>query len=220
MTLPTFISFDCYGTLIHFQMRETVAPLVAERLGPARFESFLALFRAYRYDQIMEYAPYDEVLEAAFRRTCRRFGLAATADEVAAITAAVTTWGPHPDVPGPLATLAEHFPLVILSNADDRHLAASVPRLGAPFHAVISAEQAGAYKPRFQAFEYMFEALSAGPGDFLHVSSHLRYDLLPAADLGITDRVYLDRGYDPQLMCEGNLRITSLGELITALGIG
>ena len=73
-----------------------------------------------------------------------------------------------------------------------------MPKLGADFHAVYTAEQAGFYKPRYEAFEYMLDQLGAHPEDFLHVSSHTRYDLMPADDLGFTNKVFLDRGYDPE----------------------
>jgi 2-haloacid dehalogenase len=56
-------------------------------------------------------------------------------------------------VPEPLKKMGEHYKLVILSTADDSFLAESVPRLGADFHAVFTAEQSGFYKPRYAAFE-------------------------------------------------------------------
>ena len=52
-----------------------------------------------------------------------------------------------------LATLAREFPLVVLSNASDSQIGHNVDRLGAPFHAVYTAEEAQAYKPRLRAFE-------------------------------------------------------------------
>ena len=58
----------------------------------------------------------------------------------------------------------------------------SSPIFGADFHAVYTAEQAGFYKPRYGAFEYMLDQLNAAPEDVLHVSSHTRYDLMPAHD--------------------------------------
>lgn len=73
----------------------------------------------------------------------------------------VPTWGPHPDVPEPLSVLAHRYPLVILSNAADEQIMSNVEKLGAPFHAVFTAEQAQAYKPRFRAFEYMLDQLRA-----------------------------------------------------------
>ncbi|WP_336713174.1 haloacid dehalogenase type II [Arthrobacter sp. USHLN218] len=216
---PKYISFDCYGTLIHFQMREAVEPFLIDRLSPAELDRFFALFRMYRFDEILQYAPYDEVLEASYRRTCGKFGLEAETAAIKAITSAVLGWGPHADVPAPLAKMAEHFPLVILSNADDRHLAASVPKLGGRFHAVLSAEQAGAYKPRAQAFEYMFDTLDASPADFLHISAHQRYDIMPAFDLGIHDKVFLNRGYDPEIPHYEYLSARTLDDVNAALGI-
>lgn len=216
---PKYISFDIYGTLIYFQMRQTVEPIIKDRLEPQALEDFFERFRIYRYDEIMEYRPYDEIIERAYRRTCARFGLEVADEDVAAITASILTWGPHADVPAPLARLAEHFPLVALSNADDRHLAASIPRLGAPFHAVYTAEQAQAYKPRVQAFEYMLDTLNASPSDFLHISSHQLYDHVPMHELGFAGGVFLDRGYDPDLPHYGAVRMTSLEQVNTALGI-
>ena len=107
------------------------------------------------------------------------------------------SWGPHPDVAEPLKKMGEHYKLVILSNADDSFLEESVPRLGADFHAVYTAEQAGYYKPRYGAFEYMLDQLDAQPEDFVHVSSHTRYDPMPMHDMGFRNLVLLDRGYDP-----------------------
>lgn len=216
---PKYISFDVYGTLIHFNLRPTVEAMLADRLTGEAFEAFFKRFWFYRYDEIMDYRPYDEVLERAYRRTCKWFSIEARDTDVAAITALVLTWGAHPDVPAPLAKMAEHFPLVALSNADDRHLAASIPRLGAPFHAVYSAEQAQAYKPRAQAFEYMLETLGAQPEDFLHIAAHQIYDHIPMDRLGFTNKVYLDRGYEPDLPQYGAVRVTSLDEVNRALGI-
>src|SRR5690606_19542733 len=140
---------------------------------------------------------YPEVLHRALERNCRRWGIDFDPADALAIVAAIPTWGPHADVPSPLARLAERFPLVILSNAADDQIQANVDKLGAPFHAVLTAEQAQAYKPRLRAFEYMFDTLGCGPEHFMHVSSSLRYDLMSAHDLGIGRRVFVERGHGP-----------------------
>ena len=109
---------------------------------------FVAEFRGYRYDQVCgEYYPYEQVLQDAFERVCRRWGIEADPSAGKRFADGVRSWGPHPDVPAPLKKMGEHYKLVILSNADDSFLAESVPRLGADFHAVFTAEQAGYYKP-------------------------------------------------------------------------
>ena len=93
--------------------------------------------------------------------------------------------------------MGDNYKLVALSNADDSFLDISIPKLGADFHAVLTAEQAQAYKPRYQAFEYMLDTLNAKPEDFLHISSHTRYDMHPMHDMGFRNLWVLDRGYDP-----------------------
>ncbi|HEX6355884.1 haloacid dehalogenase type II [Actinophytocola sp.] len=195
---PKYITFDCYGTLTHFQMNDTVRPLIADRVAPSDVEVFLADFRAYRIDEVLgEFKLYPTVLRDAWQRTCNRWRIQFRQSDVDAIVAALGTWGPHPDVPEPLAKLASAYPLVILSNAVDAILEENVARLGVDFHRVFTAEQARAYKPRFAAFEYMLDQLGARPDEILHVSSHIWYDLIPAHELRIRHKVYVNRGYDP-----------------------
>ena len=220
-TLPTpkYISFDIYGTLIDFQMGKTVDRLIGDRLDADRRETFKDRFGVNRWDEVLEYRPYDEILERAWRRTCEQFALESADSDIDAITASIGEWPAHEDVPEPLARMAEHFPLVALSNADDSHLAASIPRLGAPFFAVYSAEQAGAYKPRLRAFEYMLDKLQVAPSEILHISSHQTYDHIPMFELGFTNKVLLDRGYEPDIPWYGAVRMTSLDEVNRLLGI-
>jgi 2-haloacid dehalogenase len=218
---PDYVTFDCYGTLINFEIQSVTRRLLGDQLTDEEFTAFVPAFRAYRYDQVCgdSYYAYEQVLEDSFTRVCRRWGLQVPEGSGKAFGDAVRSWGPHADVPAPLAKLAGEFPLVILSNADDAFLDISVPRLGADFHAVYTAEQAGAYKPRYQAFEYMLDSLGTQPDKILHVSSHTRYDIMPCVDLGITNTVLLDRGYDPPSPSYGYVRVESLDELNTLLGL-
>lgn len=195
---PKFITFDCYGTLTHFQMSRVTQELMADQVGQADMSTFLDDFEAYRMDEVIgPYKPYATVLADAFKRACNRWNVAYRQQDADAIVDAVPTWGPHPDVPEGLAKAAEKYPLVILSNAADDQIRHNVDKLGAPFHAVYTAQQAEAYKPRLRAFEYMLEQLGCDVGDILHVSSSLRYDLIPAFDLRIKNKVYVNRGYEP-----------------------
>jgi 2-haloacid dehalogenase len=91
--------------------------------------------------------------------------------------------------------------------------------LGAPFHAVYTAEQAQSYKPRMQGFEYMLNQLGCGPGDLLHVSASLRYDLMTAHDMGIKHKVYVNRGYEPSTPYYDYHEVTDIGGLSKLLGI-
>lgn len=215
-----YVSFDCYGTLTNFRVGELTRTLIADRVPADRIPAFLEDFTAYRFDEVLgAWKPYADVLHDALARTCRRWAIAFEPADARAIYDAVPTWGPHADVPAPLAKVAEKLPLVILSNAADAQIQSNVDRLGAPVHAVFTAEQAQAYKPRLQAFEYMFDTLGCGPEYFMHVSSSLRYDLMSASDLGIGRRVFVERGHGPGNPAYGYQAIADLGGLPGLLGL-
>ena len=118
-----------------------------------------------------------------------------------------------------MTRIASVLPLVILSNAANEQIQSNIDKLGAPVHAVFTAEQAQAYKPRFQAFEYMFDSLNSSPENFLHVSSSIRYDLISAHDLNICLRVFVDRGHGPGCPAFGYHEINDLNGLPSLLGL-
>jgi 2-haloacid dehalogenase len=217
---PKYVTFDCYGTLIRFRMSDMTRELFADRVPAERMDQFVKDFSAYRLDEVMgDWKPYVDVLRSALERTCRRWKIAYRDDEGRAFYEAVPTWGPHPDVPEPLARVAKEIPLVILSNASDDQIQHNVARLGAPFHRVYTAQQAQAYKPRLKAFEYMLDELGCAPGDVLHVSSSLRYDLMSAHDMGITHKAFVARGHDPGNPAYGYREIPDIGGLPALVGL-
>lgn len=217
---PKFVTFDCYGTLTNFQMGSSTRRILGDRLPEGIAEPFLDMFGNYRLDEVLgAWQPYRDVIAAAYRRTCAKYGLEYRDADADAIYASIGTWGPHPDVPEGLARLATKVPLVILSNAADDQIPANVARLGAPFAHVLTAEQAQAYKPRLRPFEYMLDTLGVGPTEIVHVSASLRYDLMPAYDLGITNKVYVNRGYEPSTPYYGYREITTIAELPGLFGL-
>jgi 2-haloacid dehalogenase len=217
---PKYISFDCYGTLTNFRMADIARATFADRIAPDRMDVFIADFSGYRMDEVLgAWKPYAQVLHGAITRTCRHHGIACTAEEAGRFYEAVPTWGPHADVPAPLARVAASYPLVALSNAANEQIHRNVALLGAPFHAVLTAEMAQSYKPHYRAFEYMFDTLGADPADFLHVSSSFRYDLMVAHDLRIGQRAHVGRGHEPFAPYYGATPIADLGGLPGLLGL-
>jgi hypothetical protein len=102
--------------------------------------------------------PDPQVLQDAFERACKKWGIKAQADAGEIFAACVRSWGPHADVPEPLKKVGEHHERVIHQR---RRLVpgGDVPRLAAGFHAVCTAERSGFYKPRYGAFEYTLDQL-------------------------------------------------------------
>ena len=217
---PRFITFDCYGTLTRFQMGELAREIYADRIPPERMETFVTDFTAYRMDEVLgAWKPYVDVLKNAVERTCKKHGIAFVEAEGQRFYDAVPTWGPHSDVPPALALVAKHFPLVGLSNAANEQIQQNVAQYGAPFHAVITAEQVQSYKPRMRGFEYMLDELGARPEELLHVSSSFRYDLMTAHDLGIRDKAWVNRGHEPPNPYYGYREIKDIGGLPGLLGL-
>lgn len=217
---PKYITFDCYGTLIYFEMAPVARRLYADRVPAERMDAFVEDFSAYRLDEVLgAWKPYKDVVANALIRTCKRNGVEYRDSDADAVYAAVPTWGPHPDTVEGLAKVAKEFPLVILSNSMKDLIPHSVAKLGAPFHAAYTAEEAQAYKPRMQAFEYMLDQLGCGPEDVLHCSSSFRYDLMTAHDMRITNKVFVNRGHEPANPYYGYHEIKDIRGLPGLLGL-
>jgi 2-haloacid dehalogenase len=217
---PKFISFDCYGTLIDFEMGPAAQRLFKDRVPADRMPAFLDSFRAYRLDEVLgAWKPFFNVIENSIQRACKAHGVECLASDAVALYDAIPTFAPHPNVVEVLKTIAQHIPLVLLSNSMVDLIPASVARLKAQFHEVFTAEEARAYKPRMQAFEYMFDRLGCAPQQMMHVSSSFRYDLLTASDLGFMARTFIDRNHEPALEGYGACKITDVRQLPGLVGL-
>jgi 2-haloacid dehalogenase len=63
------------------------------------------------------------------------------------------------------------------------------------FDWVVTAQQAGAYKPSERAFEVAFERIGVPRERILHVAQSLFHDHVPAQRLGLTT-AWIDRRHD------------------------
>ena len=105
---PKYITFDCYGTLTRFRMADMARAMFADRVPAERMEEFILHFASYRLDEVLDaWKPYEQVVKNAVERTCKRWGMPYIESEGQQFYDAVPTWGPHADVPEPLARAAE-----------------------------------------------------------------------------------------------------------------
>ncbi len=217
---PKYITFDCYGTLTNFDMAGGARIVYGDRLTPAQMAAFIESFRGYRLDEVLgAWKPFREVVCNAVERSCNKHRIAYDRADGERIYAMVPGWGPHPDVTEGLAKIADKIPLVILSNAANEQIHHNVALHKVPFHKVLTAEDAQAYKPRYRAFEFMLDTLGCGPEDILHVSSSFRYDLMSAYDLGIKAKVWVNRGHEPANPFYGYAEIPDIGGLPGLVGL-
>lgn len=197
MELPKYITFDCYGTLIDFQLTRTTIEILGERANQTNLHDFLIVFRDIRYYECLgPFQRYSDLLRTSFKKAMDQCGLRYTNRDGDALVAAVPTWGPFPDTKPVLDQLAKHCKLVIISNAEDDMIAQNVRNMDVDFYDVITAEQARAYKPTTPIFYYTLRRLGCDKSDILHVAQGFNYDMMPADGLG-WKKVWINRNNRP-----------------------
>lgn len=193
MSLPKYLTFDCYGTLINFEINKVTTEILGERASIVNLHDFLIVFRDIRYYEVLrEYHAYSELLRRSLRQTMEQFDLKYAPDDGDRLVSAVPTWGAFPDVKPILDYLHQYVKLVIISNAEDAMLAYNIRNIGVDFDEVITAEQAHCYKPNPPIFRYTLNKLGCDKGDILHVAQGFNYDIMPAHGLG-WKRVWINR---------------------------
>jgi 2-haloacid dehalogenase len=194
----TYLTFDCYGTLIDWErgILDALRPLLARHGATLTDDQILELYGDLESAaEAGPYQPYRDVLAAVVDGFGARLGFTPTAAERASLAASVGDWPAFPDTVDALQTLARRYRLAILSNVDDDLFTGSARRLGVDFAAVITAQQVGSYKPDRRNFRAALARLEAPPDRVLHVAQSLFHDIAPAKELGLTT-VWVNRRHD------------------------
>jgi len=189
--VPRWATFDCYGTLIDWDggIRRALAGLWPEEGAGELLEAYHAV-----EPQVQREHPalsYREVMTESTRRLASARGL--MLGDPAAVAGSLPSWEPFPEVPGALAELRTRgWLLAALSNTDPDLIAASLERIGVPFDEVVTAADAGSYKPAHGHWRVFFERTGASTGGHVHVAASLFHDIGPAGELGLTS-VWINR---------------------------
>ncbi|WP_128377223.1 haloacid dehalogenase type II [Streptomyces cavernae] len=190
------VTFDAYATLINFELGPTTLKVLEDRLDLDNLDvdEFLDDFRVMRFQAVLEaYRPYHEVLCSSLRNAMRLHGLEYRETDGEALVDAVPTFGPWPEVPEALRKLKTKYEIAIISNSDDNLIARNVENIGVEFDYVITAQQAGAYKPDRQTFKHAFRTMGVESSQVIHVAQGWEYDHIPTRDLGLKRRVWINR---------------------------
>nr|WP_296769239.1 haloacid dehalogenase type II [Rhodococcus sp. (in: high G+C Gram-positive bacteria)] len=196
------LSFDCYGTLIDWEsgIAAVLAPWARE-VGLTLSDEELLLAYAGNEAEAELDTPgllYSGILADAFRRTGDTLGAAVSDEWAERLGTSVPDWPAFPDSHDALASLAENYQLIILSNVHREGFAGSNARLGVTFDRIITAEDVGAYKPsapHFEALGATLVELGVPPRRLLHVAQSLFHDHVPAERHGL-DSAWINRRHD------------------------
>ncbi|SDI15902.1 HAD family hydrolase [Nonomuraea jiangxiensis] len=152
------------------------------------------------------YTPYEELVAAAAR--ARGLGpelapaLAARWDELA----------PWPEAPRVIGELARHVRTGVVTNCSRELGRRAAERAGVPFDVVVTAEEAGAYKPRPEPYRMALDRLGLPAERVLFVAGS-RYDIPGAGGVGMDvwwhNRIHLPLGDLPAPIAEYD-RLTPL----------
>jgi len=112
-------------------------------------------------------------------------GFTPTSEELCSLSNSLSGWKPWPDTIEALRQLKTRYRLAIVSNVDDDLFASTRPQLEVAFDEVITAQQAGAYKPSLKTFELALGRIKAPAHRVLHVGQSVYHDVVPAQALGL-----------------------------------
>ncbi|MDP8951815.1 MAG: haloacid dehalogenase type II [Actinomycetota bacterium] len=187
------ISFDCYGTLIDWErgIVSGLRPVLRNHGVEATDEEILNLHAQIEHELQSgstkgHYVKYRSVLEQEVREAGKRWGFEPEPFEVRSLADSLRRWRPFPDTVEALEMLKERYKLAIISNVDDGLFALTACHLEVEFDWIVTAEQAGTYKPSTNNFEVAIERMGVERGRLVHAAESLFHDVAPAGSLGIS----------------------------------
>ena len=195
------LTFDCYGTLIDWEVGiwDALQPLLmrGDAGGPTR-DAALRAFGEFetRHECDTPGLRYAELLARVHRDIAKHFGIESSPALDEAFGASVPLWPAFSDSAEALRALKRRYRLVVLSNVHREGFAASNRKLGVEFDAVYTAEDIGSYKPADANFEYLLAHLESdlglGADEVLHTAQSLHHDHVPAKRFGLAN-AWIDR---------------------------
>ncbi|NNN14001.1 MAG: HAD-IA family hydrolase [Acidimicrobiaceae bacterium] len=193
------LSFDCYGTLIDWETGIVKAINGWPQLSkvPRDGEEILTAFAAHesKIQASKPRANYTEILSECAFLVADDLGITIGDEQAAELANSVGDWPPFSDSEEALRLLGEKFKLIILSNVDRVSFSRSNKLLKANFDLVITADDAGSYKPDSANFQLLIDQVSflgIEKDRILHVAQSLFHDHYPAKSFGLST-VWIDR---------------------------
>ena len=221
------LAFDQYGTIVDMQkgLTEAVAPFLRQKGWAGEPNRFVTWWRRTHFENSMidalcdrGHTPYREIGHRAVSYVMDRCGIAYNQEDVRRLVGEIEKLKPFPDILAALERLrAGGYKLAILSNGDRDMLKAAAPHIGFRFDNVISAQEAGYFKPHWKTYAKAAEIVGEDRSSILFVANHA-FDCIGAKSYGMRT-AFIDRrkrpfGHTPH---QPDLIVADFSELATAL---
>ena len=188
--LPKAITFDCYGTLIDWESeirRFFAESMDLKGLGYVSPQTLQEEWEEIQFRYIQEkYRPYRQVLRDTLRMVFNNYDIPTSNEECEEFAEAMGYWKPFPDTRDAILELQKLLKVVLITNTDDRIIHETEQTIGVKFDDIITAEQAGAYKPSHKGFLLARKRLGLDVSEIWHAGFGFKYDIVPATELGYT----------------------------------
>ncbi|NWE30424.1 HAD family hydrolase [Pseudomonas gingeri] len=204
---PLWLTFDCYGTLIQWDeglLAHVHALLEAKGQSGIDPDEFIRIYdhHEHRLEQEPPHRSFKEVSRQSLRLALEDLDLGYQDSDSEQLNARISAMPPFPEVVSTLGWLeAQGFRIAIVSNTDDDIIAGNVAQLNGHIDRVITAQQAGAYKPDLQLFRHAHQQLGVSKKEVLHICASPHLDHAAARDMGFRC-VWIDRGTRRRLLAD------------------
>jgi 2-haloacid dehalogenase len=187
------LMFDLYGTVVDMQgdLTRAVTPYLVRKRWDGSPDALVTGWRRAHFESSMidallhrEHTPYREISRRALSYTLERAAIDHSADEVRHLVSEIEKLRPFPDAVAALTKLKSRYQLAVLSNGDPDMLEAAKPHLGVAFDRLISAAEAGSFKPHVATYRTAAELVGSPPDAILFVASHA-FDCVGAKAYGM-----------------------------------
>ena len=182
------LTFDCYGTMIDWEtgIFSALRPILAAHGKKITDTALLELYSELELSAEQgEFLRYRDVLQSVVRGFGERLGFLPIDAEVRSLPESLANWQPFPDTVAALHKLKSRYQLAVMSNIDDDLFATTAPKLGVAFDHIVTAQQAGCYKPCVKIFKLAETRIGVSREQWLHVGQSIYHDVIPAQSLGI-----------------------------------
>lgn len=185
--VPKAITFDVYGTLIDWEgeIQNYFEKFMAEKgITSATPYQVQQRWEILQFDYIKTYRPYRQVLKDTLAITCNDFGFDFTEQDCVDFSETMSHWKAFPDTVEAIKELRKYTKCVMLTNTDNDIIRATLGNAGIEVDDIITAQDAGCYKPSHGGFLLSQKKLGLTVDEMMHAGFGFKYDVIPGNELG------------------------------------